>query len=222
MIGSDAIRVLIIEDHRTVLWGLARLVESAAPVLQLADAVTSRGPALAAIAKHRPHVVLLDLDLGEDHGLELLPLIRDQAHVIVLTGLCADELREKSILQGARGVIHKSQPADIVLKAIVRVHHGETWLDRGTMCRLLNTLCATRPVAPRAGPALDLLSRAERKVLAAVLRQKYATNKVIAKALNLSEHTLRNHLASIYSKLGIHRRMELLLYAGQHNDSPSS
>lgn len=222
MIASSPIRVLIIEDHRTVLWGLSRLIESAAPALQLADAVTSRSLALAAIAKHRPDVVLLDLDLGEDHGLELLPLIRDQARVIVLTGLCDDKLREKSILQGARGVIHKSQAADIVLKAIVRVHSGEPWLDRGTMGRLLNTLSASRAMPLHAGRALNFLSRAERKVLAAVLRHKSATNKVIAMSLNLSEHTLRNHLASIYSKLGIHRRMELLLYAGQHIDSPSS
>ena len=109
MIASSPIRVLIIEDHRTVLWGWSRLIESAAPALQLADAVTSRSLALAAIAKHRPHVVLLDLDLGEDHGLELLPRIRDQTRVIVLTGLCDGQLREKSIPLGARGVIHKSR-----------------------------------------------------------------------------------------------------------------
>jgi DNA-binding NarL/FixJ family response regulator len=64
--------------------------------------------------------------------------------------------------------------------------------------------------------AHSTLTAAERKVVAAVVRHKGSPNKVVAAFLHLSEHTLRNHLASIYSKLGIHRRVDLVLYGIEH------
>jgi two-component system, NarL family, nitrate/nitrite response regulator NarL len=222
MAASSPIRVLLVDDHRTVLWGLAKLIQSAAPTLELADAVTTGKQALDALAKHRPNVVLLDLDLEDEDGLELLPLLRDQAAVIVLTALRNGSLPEKLVLQGARGVIHKSEPAETVLKAIVRVHSGETWIDRGTIGRLLNALSEPRLAPSSSTSSYESLSPAERKILTAVVRQKEAPNKVIAVSLHLSENTLRNHLSSIYSKLGIHRRMELVSYADRHKlEQPS-
>lgn len=214
--ASSPIRVLVIDDHRSVLWGLGKLIESARPRMQLADTATCRREAMAAMAQHHPDVVLLDLDLGDEEGLELLPALRDDAAVVILTGSRDALTRERAVMQGARGVIHKAEPAEVILKAIVRVHAGETWVDRGTMGRLLNTLATQRRAAPPARVGYDTLSPAERKVLGAVLRKKGAPNKVIAASLNLSEHTLRNHLSAVYDKLGIHRRVELVLYAIEH------
>ena len=99
----------------------------------------------------------------------------------------------------------------MILKAIERVH-GEPWLDRTAMGRVLQTL-SRRQVEqpPHAG-----LTAAERKIVAAVVRQRSAPNKVIAAALHISEHTLRNHLASIYGKLGINKRVDLVLHAMEH------
>jgi DNA-binding CsgD family transcriptional regulator len=62
-------------------------------------------------------------------------------------------------------------------------------------------------------PDARTLTPAERKVVSAVVRHRSAPNKVIAAALNISEHTLRNHLSTIYSKLDIHRRVDLVMYA---------
>jgi two-component system, NarL family, nitrate/nitrite response regulator NarL len=211
-IATQPIRVLLVDDHRSVLWGLAKLIESARPHLELVELATCHREALAAVEKHRPHVVLLDLDLGSESGLDLVPHMSSKAAVLILTGVSEPAARERAVLAGARGVIHKSEPAEVILKAIERVHAGEPWLERAAIGRVLQSLSRrqTEP-APH-----DSLTAAERKVVSAVVRQRSAPNKVIAASLHLSEHTLRNHLASIYGKLGIKRRVDLVLHAMEH------
>ena len=103
----------------------------------------------------------------------------------------------------------------MILKAIVRVKAGELWLDRGSLGRLLGTL-SRRAAETEESPTHSTFTAAERKVVAAVMRHKGSPNKVVAAFLHLSEHTLRNHLASIYSKLGIHRLVDLVRYAIEH------
>jgi two-component system, NarL family, nitrate/nitrite response regulator NarL len=212
---TQPIRVLLIDDHRCVLWGLAKLIESARPELQLVDIATCRTDALVALQKHRPHVVVLDLDLGGESGFDLLPDLASQAAVLILTGLRDPAAQERAVVAGARGVIYKTEPAELILKAIGRVHAGEPWLDRSAMGRVLQTLSRRRGTESEQ-PAHATLTAAERKVVAAVVRQRSAPNKVIAEALHVSEHTLRNHLSSIYGKLGINKRVELVLHAMEH------
>ena len=210
--ATQPIRVLLVDNHRSVLWGLARLIESARPQLELASVATCHSEALAAVETHRPHVVLLELDLGNESGFALLPHLASQATVLILTGVRDAADWERAVIAGARGVIHKSEPAELILKAIDRVHAGEPWLDRAAMGRVLQALSRRQSEQP----PHSSLTVAERKVVAAVVRQRSAPNKVIAGALHLSEHTLRNHLASIYGKLGINRRIDLVLHAMEH------
>jgi len=215
-VAEHPIRVLLVDDHKSVLWGLSKLIESARPQIELADTATCHRGALAAMKQHRPDVVLLDLDLGEENGLDLIGQLCGDAAVIVLTGIRDPETRERALMAGARGVIHKTEPAEVILKAIALVYGGEAWLDRGTMGTLLRKMSANQRAAELEASARPALTAAERRVVGGVLRQKGAPNKVIAAALNISEHTLRNHLASIYSKLGIHRRLDMVLYAVEH------
>jgi two-component system, NarL family, nitrate/nitrite response regulator NarL len=212
ILATEQIRVLLVDDHRCVLWGLAKLIESARPHLELVDVATCHSEALAAMEQHRPDVVLLDLDLGSESGFDLVPHLASQAAVLILTGLRDPAARERAVLAGARGVIHKSEPAELILKAIGRVHAGEPWLDRTAMGRVLQTLSRRQSEQP----PHSSLTTAERKIVVAVVRQRSAPNKVIAAALHISEHTLRNHLASIYGKLGINKRVDLVLHAMEH------
>jgi two-component system, NarL family, nitrate/nitrite response regulator NarL len=209
------IGVLLVDHHRCLLWGLAKLIESARPQLELAGLATCHSEALAAMEKHRPHVVVLDLDLGSESGFDLLPHLASQAAVLILTGLRDADALERAVLAGARGFIHKSEPAEVILKAIERVHLGEVWLNRSTMGRVLQTLSRRRGSASEQW-AYSALTAAERKVVAAVVRQKTAPNKVIAATLNISEHTLPNRLSAIYGKLGISKRLDLVLHAMEH------
>ena len=214
------IRVLLVEDHKTVIWGLEKLIDSAWPDMQKVGAATCKAAALAAAAEHSPHVVVLDLDLGGESGLDLIPqFVRTgTTRVVVLTGVRDPAIYEHAVIAGARGIVHKSEPAPVILKAIERVHAGEMWLDGATVASIFAAL-STAPQsgrAPNPEPAHSRLTAAERKTMAAVVHHKSAPNKVIASTLHLSEHTLRNHLASIYSKLGLHKRLELVLYALDH------
>ena len=213
--ATQPIRVLLVDDHRCVLWGLAKLIESARPQLELVDVATCHSEALAAMQKHRPHVVLLDLDLGGESGFDLVPQLASQAAVLILTGLRDPAAQERAMVAGARGVIYKTEPAELILKAIGRVHAGEPWLDRSAMGRVLQTL-SRRQGTQSEPPPHATLTAAERKVVAAVVRQRSAPNKVIAATLHLSEHTLRNHLTAIYAKLGINKRVDLVLHAMEH------
>jgi DNA-binding NarL/FixJ family response regulator len=214
---SDApIRVLLVDDHRSVLWGMGKLIESARPQIELVESATCRREVLAALEK-RPDIVLLDLDLGDESGIDLIPQLcaRGGVKIIVLTGLRDGAASERVMLAGARGFVQKSEPAETILKAIVHVHAGELWFDRATIGKLFDSKIT--PQAQRRADAERSLTAAERRVIAAVVSHKGAPNKVMADALHLSEHTLRNHLASIYGKLDIHRRLDLVLYAMEHH-----
>jgi two-component system nitrate/nitrite response regulator NarL len=212
ILATQPIGVLLVDDHRSVLWGLTKLIESARPQLDLLEVATCHGEALAAMQKHRPHVVLLDLDLGSESGFDLVPQLASQAAVLILTGLRDPAAQERAVLAGARGVIHKTEPAEMILKAIGCVHAGEPWLDRIAMGRVLQAF-SRRQSEPAAHGTLTV---AERKIVAAVVHQRSAPNKVIAATLHISEHTLRNHLSAIYGKLGVNRRVDLVLYAMEH------
>lgn len=208
------IRVLLVDDHRSVLWGLRKLIESAGPPLQLAATAGCAAEALAAARQHRPDVILLDLDLGEGSDIELVARLRGagSAKILILTGMRDPELQQRAVMAGASGVVRKTEPAEVILKAIQHVHAGELWLDRAAIGRVFASLSDGNG---RAGPETphETLTPAERRVIAEVVRQKSAPNKVIADALQISTHTLRNHLASIYAKLGLSRRLDLVLYA---------
>ena len=217
--GAQPIRVLLVDDHRSVLWGLAKLIESARPTLELAAVATCHSEALLAAEKHRPHVVLLDLDLGGQSGFDLIPQLASQAAVLILTGLRDPELLQRAVVEGARGVIHKSESAELILKAIERVHAGEPWLERTALGKVLQIL-SRRSGNQNEQPSHATLTPAERKVVTAVARQPSAPNKVIAAVLHISEHTFRNHLTAIYGKLGISKRVDLVLYAIEHRLGP--
>ncbi|HET7239076.1 MAG TPA: response regulator transcription factor, partial [Terrimicrobiaceae bacterium] len=111
---------MLVDDHRCVLWGLAKLIESARPQLELVDIATCHSEAFAAMQKHRPHVVLLDLDLGGESGFDLVPQLASQAAVLILTGLRDPAAQERAVVAGARGVIYKTESAELILKAIGR------------------------------------------------------------------------------------------------------
>ena len=205
-------RVLIVDDHRSVLWGLAKLIDSAGPPLELVATASSAADALAALREHRPDIVLLDLMLGADSSCDLVPeLRRAGASVLIVSGTADRALQERAVMNGASGFVHKSEPAEVILAAVARVRAGGVWLDGASVARMFSATCRARH------DPLDSLTPAERNVIVEVVRHKSKPNKVIAGALGISSHTLRNHLASIYDKLALNRRLDLVLFALERN-----
>ena len=216
---APAIRVLIVDDHPTLLWGLERLIASQSPRMEVVATATALDDALAQAQRHVPSLVLLDLDLDGRSGLSIVPqLVRLGARVLILTGERNQEVLDKAVHLGVHGVLRKDTSAELLLKAVERVSEGEIWLDRMTLGRVLHGLMDPRSDArqdPERCKQASLTAR-ERKIIEAVVQGRGAPNKALAARLFISEHTLRNHLSSIYHKLGVGNRLELYVYATRH------
>ncbi len=223
---ASSIKVMLVDDHPTLLWGLERLIGAQSPRMEVVASATTANQALTEAGRHQPDVVLLDLDLDGQSGLALLPtLVRGGARVLVLTGERNPQVLDQAVTLGASGVLRKDCPADTVLKAVDKVHAGELWLDRLSLGRVLHGLMAPAPQRP--GPEQlkqASLTPRERRIIQVVLDGRTTTNKALAARLFISEHTLRNHLSSVYHKLGVANRLELYVYALKHRlgEAPAS
>jgi two-component system nitrate/nitrite response regulator NarL len=217
---SRKIRVFLIDDHRSILWGLERLIASASPEMEVAGTATGATDALALLDGAAPDVILLDLDLGRESGLDAIPKLvnKSPAKILVLTGVRDKALHDQAVLAGARGVVEKEAAAETILAAIRKVHEGELWLDRAAAGRIFVEFSRQRAPQkpdPEQQKIAELTER-EREIISAVVAEAGATAKAIADRLHISEHTLRNHLTSIYGKLGVANRLELFAYAHKH------
>ena len=217
-VAASAIKVFLVDDHLTILWGLERLIESATPGMAVVGQASNRAELFARVPCASPDVILLDLDLNGEKALDFLEELNQQspARVLVLTGTSDPLVHQQAIIQGARGVIHKQEPASTILRAIERVHDGEIWLDRHSVGHVLQALSRGQKADPEASKIAALTPK-ERHIIDMLMNEKGARNKVLADKLHMSEHTLRNHLTAIYSKLQVAGRLELYLYAASHH-----
>lgn len=219
----QTIKVMIIDDHPTMLWGLDKLINGEKPKMEVVATARSPEEAIEKLGRpdfEAPDIVLLDLDLDGKSGLDLLPrLLRSPAtRVLILTGERRQPILDQAVQKGARGILRKDASAAQVLKAIEKTHAGELWLDRGTLGRVftefMDPQAATRQ-DPEAQKLASLTSR-ERKIIQMIVDGQGASNKELAQRLFISEHTLRNHLTSVYHKLDVANRLELYVYALKH------
>lgn len=215
------IRVLLIDSHQIVLWGLEKLINSESPRMEIAGKANNGADARQLARESQPDIVLLDLDLGGERGVDLIPdLLREgHFHIIIFTEIRDQTAIDVALFNGARGVVYKEEPTQTILKAIQKVHDGELWLDRRTTGRVfINFLRAGQkaPVDPVMGKIIAL-TRKERMIVNAFANEAGASNKKIARTLDISEQTLRNHLTSIFSKLEITNRFDLFMFAKLHH-----
>ncbi|AYH45624.1 response regulator transcription factor [Azoarcus sp. DN11] len=213
-VTERTIQVFLVDDHRATLWGLERLI-GAAERMHLAGSATSIAELLASPASCNADVIVIDLDLGgtdsSESFAELLHVYG--AKVLVLTGSRDLDTHRRAVLAGARGVVRKEEPVDVLLRAIEKVHEGDVWVNRALIGDIMNMLTGSKKAAAPDDARIATLTSKELEVIAAVVRRKGAKSLVIADDLGISEHTLRNHLTTIYHKLEVHGRLELYVYA---------
>ena len=219
--NSDApIRVLLVDDHKSMLWGLERLIEGETPRMQVIGKATNKIEVFAILKLAKPDIVLLDLDLNGENSLDFLEqlLQESQARVLVFTASQDPVMHQRAIINGASGIVLKTENADVILRAIKHVHAGELWFDRAATSRLLRSLNAPVPTFSKATQLSKIatLTPKERQVISAMAITPGARNKAVADRLHMSEHTLRNHLTGIYAKLDLENRLELCMYAIEH------
>jgi two-component system, NarL family, nitrate/nitrite response regulator NarL len=213
----ETIRIMIVDDHSVIRTGLRMLIEQDQTMTVVAMAGTA-SEALVLAERERPDIIILDLMLGEEDGLEFLPQLcktSPNSRVLILTGVQATTSHRIAIRRGAMGIVMKQQAADLLLKAIRKVHAGEVWIDRSMMSSVLSDVRSERQeeADPEAGKIASLTPR-EREVI--VLVSEGLKNKLIGERLFISETTVTHHLSSIFSKLEVSDRLELIIYAFRH------
>jgi two-component system nitrate/nitrite response regulator NarL len=201
-------RVLVAEDDPLTRSGIELLLRGAGYEI-VATAATGTA-ALDELARSRPDLLILDIQMPERSGLDVLRTLRnrgDNRPVILLTGNITDGAAKEAMALGVNGLVIKSTaPRDLTI-CLETVIGGRRWLDQEVLQRAMEqALTGEGPRDP-----LDGLSSRERAI--AALIQRGLKNKEIAAELGLTEGTVKVHLHNIYEKLGVRGRTELVLLA---------
>ncbi len=220
MTAPEVVRVLVVDDHTLFRRGLIALLASDARFAVVAEAGDA-GEAQRRAAETQPDVVLLDNHLPGVKGVDAIAGLRaaaPQARVLMLT-VSEDERDLAAALRGgARGYLLKTVDSEVLATALLRTMAGESVVSPELTSKLVNafqTLGGDAPAAAPAAPAdadpIDSLSPREREILAHIA--KGASNKEIARALDIAETTVKIHVQHILRKLNLGSRVQAAVYA---------
>jgi two-component system, NarL family, response regulator len=193
---SDPIRILVAEDHLVARVGVTTIVNMQPDMTVVAEASNGQ-QAIELYRVHLPDVILLDLRMPGMGGVEAAQKIRAEfpgAHMIALTTYGGDEDIRRALAAGVQAYLTKDVLHDELLKAIRAVHAGQTYLPSAVAASLAAQM-----------PRPDLSAR-EVQVLGLIVSGM--ANKQIAYELSIAEHTVKNHVKSILSKLGVQDRTQ--------------
>ena len=212
------IRILTIDDHTMFLAGL-RFLLSTQSDLKVVGEASNRFEAIAIAGREQPDIILLDLiisgDIAVDYIVELYKRAKG-SRILILTSVQDSKVHQAAIQAGALGVVLKDKAPEDLFKAIRKVHAGEVWLDRMLMAEVVTGLSrqAREPKNDLEEARLRSVTKREREIIALICQG--LKNRQIAERLSLSETTVRHHLTSIFSKLNINDRFELIIYSHTH------
>lgn len=198
---------MLVDDHEVVRLGLSSLFKHSDRIEVVAEAGTV-AEAVAQAARHHPDVVLMDLRLPDGTGLDACREIlgaRPSTRVLFLTSYSDEEAVVSTVLAGAAGYLLKEVGSKALIGAIELVHGGQSILDPKVTTAVLDrmsTLVKASATSKRSNS--DDLSPQESRILVLVVEGK--TNKEIAKAMGLSDKTVKNYLSNAFQKLHVRRR----------------
>lgn len=209
------ITIMIVDDHVVIRSGLRMLIEQDERMRVVAMA-GNQAEALDRAASQTPDVIILDLLLGDEDALNFLPELcstSPKSRVLVLTGVQNPDSHRRAIRRGAMGIVLKEHAADQLLKAIKKVYDGEVWIERSMMGSMIQELNKPPLVDPEVAK-IESLTEREREVISLV--GEGLKNKQVGERLFISETTVTHHLSSVFSKLDVSDRLELIIYAFRH------
>lgn len=200
---ARTLRVLAVDDHPVYLRGLVATLEDAED-LELCATAASAAEAVEAVTREQPDVVLLDLNLPDGHGVEVTRTLRERgfAGAVLMLTMYEDEVALRAALEaGARGYLVKGADQEEIVGAVRAVAHGGVVVGPQLADALTGMLAGRPAVTPR---RVAGLSERETEILGLIGRGR--TNAQIARDLVLSEKTVRNHITSVFAKLGVSDR----------------
>ena len=210
----STINILLIDDHTLFRTGLRFLLSQIENFNVIGEATDGlMGIKLA--EQLRPDVVLLDLDMPTMSGREALPqLLISQPNLAILiltVSESSDDLMECMRL-GARGFLLKNIDADFLVSSIYKAIDGDSVLSPEMTSKLISQLRS--PVQPADDLGLSTLTQREKETLQFLA--KGASNKGIARAMNIAESTVKVHVQNILRKLELHSRVQAAIFAVKH------
>jgi two-component system nitrate/nitrite response regulator NarL len=210
-------RILLVEDHASFRQTLAFIFDQE-PEFEVVAQAGSLAEARRAALGLRADLGVIDLSLPDGEGVELIRELREanrEFAALILTASLDKAEHARAVEAGAAGVLHKSADVDEILDATRRLAAGETLLSPQELMELLRLAGRSREVEREARMSIDQITPREREVL-----QKLAeglSNKEIADGLHMSVDTERTHMMNILNKLGVHSRLQALLFAARHD-----
>jgi two-component system nitrate/nitrite response regulator NarL len=210
--------ILLVDDHASFRQTLAFVFDQQ-PDIEVVAQAGSLAEARRALEglENEPDLGVIDLSLPDGEGTELIKDLREANEdfaALLLTASLDRTDHDRAVEAGAAGVVHKSADVDEILDATRRISEGETLLSPEELVEMLRIASQDREEEREARANIEQLTRREREVLQAL--SEGLSNKEIAERLHMSVDTERTHMMNILSKLGVHSRLQALLFAARH------
>lgn len=211
---SKAINVMIADDHSMVREGIKQLLELDGDIVVVAEANTGK-QCMELLDENRTDVLLLDINMPDMNGLQVLQKLREQkknVRVLILTIHNEIEYLVKAVEIGVDGYVLKDSNSSVLKKAIYNVYNGETFIQP-ELAPLLKIKLDER--STNSNNVNDLLTKREIEVLELLAEGLF--NKEIAFNLAISEKTVKNHVSNIFRKINVSDRTQAAVYAIKNN-----
>lgn len=203
---TEPVTIAVVDDHTLFRQALCDLLASS-PELEVVGSAETPQEAVEVAAAHQPQVMLLDLELGEESGTDLIGRLKEaspQTRVLILSAHGTAHDLQTAMQAGASGYLMKGVTAGQLVDGLRRVVAGDAVLDPALVPMLVDHLSGPQS-------AVSALTVREHEVITAVASGR--TNAAVARELGISTRTVQKHLENIYQKLGVSSRTELVQYA---------
>ena len=203
---SQPIRVVIADDHVLVLDGMRQALD-ALPDIQVVAVATTGDELIAVLDRIDPDVLLVDIEMPDRTGLAALRDLEDPPPALIVTMHTEDEYRQRAVAAGAVGFLSKATPLPELAAAVRAAHDGVVLMDVDNLEAALDPYREAR-----LSPGAESLTPRERELLG-LLAGGISGTEELAEEMFISQKTVKNHLASIYEKLGISDRAQAVVEA---------